>query len=177
MAKMCFCVTSVLVFLLLWSQQTIKRPYACLCTVCISWVVTLWSAGTLTACCCLQQQLQLFLCTDGLAPRNPGLCMLSSAWDVLNIFLWTHQFWQVTSTLIFASESTSHRFENLKNGKAMPAIHKMLAKLDVLAAGLSPRESQRVTSLSMNALDTVTLHVGSSYACRLWQKLPSLALP
>lgn len=103
--------------------------------------------------------------------------MLSSAWDVLNIFFWTHQFWQVTSTLIFASESTSHRFENLKNGKAMPAIYKMLAKLDVLAAGLSPRESQRVTSLSMNALDTVTLHVGSSYACRLWQKLPPLALP
>lgn len=78
--------------------------------------------------------------------------------------------------LIFATETLSHRSENLNNGKAKPATFEMLAKLDVLAAGLSPRESLCMTRQSMDALYTVTVHVGSRHSCRLWQKPPSLAL-
>jgi len=39
--------------------------------------------------------------TGGLAPRNPDQRTLSPASDVLNIFLWTHWFWQATFMLIF----------------------------------------------------------------------------
>lgn len=76
----------------------------------------------------------------------------------------------------FATGAVSHRFENLNNGKAKPATFKMLAKLDALAAGLSPRESLCVTRQTVDALHTVTVHVGSRHACRLWQKPLSLAL-
>lgn len=59
----------------------------------------------------------------------------------------------------------------------MPAPFKMLVKPNALAPGSSPCESWHATRQSMNFLDTVTLHLGFRCSCRLWQKLPSPALP